>query len=186
MMTYCHNITSSHPGSVLSVYFKVTEPSPLQDSSGVRQKGGQSQISQQFTQARTVTMTCSLTGIHAPELPNVEGRQDPANASRRQRGLHRETPITKGSASALYTNSKICVCVCGYTIVHKQIQIYSPADKITYRLHSSRVNSYSLSPVSTFCTTSPTPRMMILLLFLQKQNLAFAVYQFGSVLSLPD
>jgi len=28
--------------------------------------------------------------------------------------------------------------------------------------------------------------MMILLLFLQKQNLAFAVYQFGSVLSLPD
>jgi len=27
--------------------------------------------------------------------------------------------------------------------------------------------------------------MMILLLFLQKQNLAFAVYQFGSVLSLP-
>ena len=30
------------------------------------------------------------------------------------------------------------------------------------------------------------PMMMILLLFLQKQNLAFAVYQFGSVLSLPD
>ena len=29
-------------------------------------------------------------------------------------------------------------------------------------------------------------QMMILLLFLQKQNLAFAVYQFGSVLSLPD
>ncbi len=28
--------------------------------------------------------------------------------------------------------------------------------------------------------------MIILLLFLQKQNLAFAVYQFGSVLSLPD
>jgi hypothetical protein len=28
--------------------------------------------------------------------------------------------------------------------------------------------------------------MMVLLLFLQKQNLAFAVYQFGSVLSLPD
>jgi hypothetical protein len=28
--------------------------------------------------------------------------------------------------------------------------------------------------------------MMILLLFLQKQNLAFAVYLFGSVLSLPD
>ena len=28
--------------------------------------------------------------------------------------------------------------------------------------------------------------MMILLLFLQKQNLAFAVYQCGSVLSLPD
>jgi len=31
-----------------------------------------------------------------------------------------------------------------------------------------------------------TSMMMILLLFLQKQNLAFAVYQFGSVLSLPD
>jgi hypothetical protein len=30
------------------------------------------------------------------------------------------------------------------------------------------------------------PMMMILLLFLQKQNLAFAVYLFGSVLSLPD
>jgi len=28
--------------------------------------------------------------------------------------------------------------------------------------------------------------MIILLLFLQKQNLAFAVYLFGSVLSLPD
>ena len=28
--------------------------------------------------------------------------------------------------------------------------------------------------------------MMRLLLFLQKQNLAFAVYLFGSVLSLPD
>ena len=28
--------------------------------------------------------------------------------------------------------------------------------------------------------------MMILLLFLQKQNLAFTVYLFGSVLSLPD
>jgi len=28
--------------------------------------------------------------------------------------------------------------------------------------------------------------MMILLLFLQKQNLAFAVYLLGSVLSLPD
>jgi len=28
--------------------------------------------------------------------------------------------------------------------------------------------------------------MIILLLFLQKQNLAYAVYQFGSVLSLPD
>ena len=30
------------------------------------------------------------------------------------------------------------------------------------------------------------PVMMILLLFLQKQNLAFAVYLFGLVLSLPD
>ena len=28
--------------------------------------------------------------------------------------------------------------------------------------------------------------MIVLLLFLQKQNLAFAVYQFGSVLSLSD
>jgi hypothetical protein len=28
--------------------------------------------------------------------------------------------------------------------------------------------------------------MIVLLLFLQKQNLAYAVYQFGSVLSLPD
>ena len=28
--------------------------------------------------------------------------------------------------------------------------------------------------------------MIILLLFLQKQNLVYAVYQFGSVLSLPD
>ena len=28
--------------------------------------------------------------------------------------------------------------------------------------------------------------MIILLLFLQKQNLAFTVYLFGSVLSLPD
>ena len=28
--------------------------------------------------------------------------------------------------------------------------------------------------------------MMILLLFLQKQNLAFAIYLLGSVLSLPD
>jgi len=34
--------------------------------------------------------------------------------------------------------------------------------------------------------TPPRHMMMILLLFLQKQNLAFAVYQFGSVLSLPD
>ncbi len=30
------------------------------------------------------------------------------------------------------------------------------------------------------------PHIFILLLFLQKQNLAFAVYLFGSVLSLPD
>jgi hypothetical protein len=28
--------------------------------------------------------------------------------------------------------------------------------------------------------------MIVLLLFLQKQNLAYSVYQFGSVLSLPD
>jgi len=43
-------------------------------------------------------------------------------------------------------------------------------------------------------TTTTTPvcfinfglMMMILLLFLQKQNLAFAVYLLGSVLSLPD
>ena len=31
-----------------------------------------------------------------------------------------------------------------------------------------------------------TVMMIVLLLFLQKQNLAYAVYQFGSVLSLPD
>ena len=30
------------------------------------------------------------------------------------------------------------------------------------------------------------PMMIVLLLFLQKQNLAFAVYLLGSVLSLPD
>jgi hypothetical protein len=52
-------------------------------------------------------MPCSLTGIHAPVLPNVEVRQDPADASCRQRGSQRETPIAKGSASALYTYSKI-------------------------------------------------------------------------------
>ena len=33
---------------------------------------------------------------------------------------------------------------------------------------------------------SVTLMMIILLLFLQKQNLAFAVYLLGSVLSLPD
>ena len=33
---------------------------------------------------------------------------------------------------------------------------------------------------------APAAMMIVLLLFLQKQNLAFAVYQFGSVLSLPD
>ena len=32
----------------------------------------------------------------------------------------------------------------------------------------------------------PDNMMIVLLLFLQKQNLAYAVYQFGSVLSLPD
>jgi uncharacterized ion transporter superfamily protein YfcC len=42
---------------------------------------------------------------------------------------------------------------------------------------------------STVCSLewcSVVMMMMILLLFLQKQNLAFAVYQFRSVLSLPD
>jgi hypothetical protein len=38
----------------------------------------------------------------------------------------------------------------------------------------------------TNATKDVSVMMIILLLFLQKQNLAFAVYQFGSVLSLPD
>ena len=86
----------------------------------------------------------------------LEGRQDPADASRRQLGSQTETRITEGTASALYTYSKMCVCVCGCKIVHMRVQIHSPTDKITLRLHSSRVNSYSLQllpPVSPLCTT---------------------------------
>ena len=33
---------------------------------------------------------------------------------------------------------------------------------------------------------APMSMMIVLLLFLQKQNLALAVYLFGSVLTLPD
>jgi len=40
--------------------------------------------------------------------------------------------------------------------------------------------------IMTFVILAPSIMMIVLLLFLQKQNLAFAVYQFGSVLSLPD
>lgn len=98
----------------------------------------------------------------------LEGRQDPADASRRQLGSQTETRITEGTASALYTYSKMCVCVCGCKIVHMRVQIHSPTDKITLRLHSSRVNSYSLPPVPLSAQPSNfsffTPALLCLLL----------------------
>ena len=63
------------------------------------------------------------------------------------------------------------------------------------RFYTSRVMMFgSTASVNHFCRLPSLIErlgarllmMMILLLFLQKQNLAFAVYQFGSVLSLPD
>jgi hypothetical protein len=44
----------------------------------------------------------------------------------------------------------------------------------------------TLRATPIICLQARKLMMMILLLFLQKQNLAFAVYLLGSVLSLPD
>ena len=46
-------------------------------------------------------------------------------------------------------------------------------------------SNHSLRAATVYASTE-VGTMMILLLFLQKQNLAFAVYLLGSVLSLPD
>ncbi len=48
------------------------------------------------------------------------------------------------------------------------------------------VLNVSLATAAVPTWSSGSSLMIILLLFLQKQNLAYAVYQFGSVLSLPD
>jgi hypothetical protein len=60
--------------------------------------------------------------------------------------------------------------------------------KATVQVHISMEHPITFTPFDglSFCTINLVLMMMILLLFLQKQNLAFDVYLFGSVLSLPD
>jgi 3-oxoacyl-[acyl-carrier-protein] synthase III len=72
-----------------------------------------------------------------------------------------------------------------YKSYHRRCGHANLKNLITFKRHgkvtASRLPSRFLRNYRKDC-----PMMIVLLLFLQKQNLAYAVYQFGSVLSLPD
>jgi len=73
-----------------------------------------------------------------------------------------------------------------YSLLHVLSENFGMHDKHIIADNTILFSLWKISRSSTRSNRDLEFLMMILLLFLQKQNLAFAVYQFGSVLSLPD